>query len=93
MSENDPFETAESTTDVLIDGAAEKVQWARKMATEFLEHAAYLRDRADAFTHLAGTMIVEANNNAAEIADLVNAEFPTVSAVEEMKSEGQRDEN
>ncbi|MET0466977.1 MAG: hypothetical protein ABW007_27715 [Chitinophagaceae bacterium] len=83
----DDFMDAESTTDFLIDGAAEKVQWARKMANEFLEHAAYLRDRADAYTHLAGTMIVEANNHAAEIANLVNAEFPTLDDVQEMQSE------
>lgn len=87
MTEYDPFETAESTTDYLIDGAAEKVQWARAQAREFLEYAASLREKADAFTHLAGIMIVEANGHAEEISMLVNAEYPTVGDIEDLKND------
>lgn len=71
-------EDANSMSGYLIDGAADKVQWARQKAIEFLEYADSLEERAASYRHLAGLMVVEANMYAGEIADLVSAEFPTV---------------
>ena len=68
---------ANSMTGNLIDGAAEKVQWARQKAVEFLEHADSLEERANSYRHLAGLMLVEAQSYAGEISDLLAAEFPT----------------
>ena len=68
---------ANSMTGHLIDGAAEKVQWAREKAVEFLAHADDLEERAAQYRHLAGLMIMEAQEYAGSISDLVAAEFPT----------------
>lgn len=79
---NDDFvdrfaETASEQTGQLIDNAAEKVQWARQKATEFLEHADALEERAEAYRHLAALMLLEAQGYADSISDLLTAEFPT----------------
>lgn len=68
---------ANSMSGYLIDGAADKVQWARAKAVEFLEYADSLEERASSYRHLAGLMVVEAQMYAGEVSELVAAEFPT----------------
>lgn len=68
---------ANGVTGYLIDGAADKVQWARKQAIEFLAYADSLEERAASYRHLAGLMVEEAQEYVGEVADLLAAEFPT----------------
>lgn len=75
---SDFTDDAHSMSGYLIDGAADKVQWARTKAVEFLEYADSLEERAASYRHLAGLMIVEAQQYAGEVSDLLAAEFPTV---------------
>jgi hypothetical protein len=69
-------ETAQDQFSQLIDGAAEKVQWARDQANAFLAHADDLENRAEQYRHLAALMILEGQGYAGEIADLMSAEYP-----------------
>lgn len=85
-------DTAEEMNGHLIDGAAEKVQWGRAMATEFLEYADQLEDRAEKFRHLAALMILEAQNYASEVSTLLSAEFPTDASFEAVINGEQEDE-
>lgn len=79
--------TAEEQTGQLIDGAAEKVQWARAMATELLGHADSLENRAEQYRHLAALMIIEAQGYAGEISDLLTTEFPMSGGEDDPSSE------
>ncbi len=86
MSLEDYLNTAEGMSGQLIDGAADKVQWAREMATRMLEHANDLEERAESYRHLAAIMIIEAQGYADEISRLVVSEFPTGEDVSDMKN-------
>lgn len=79
-------ETADEQTARLIDGAAEKVNWAREKAKELLEHADDLENRAEQYRHLAALMIIEAQGYAGDISDLLATEFP-MTDIEEPESE------
>lgn len=76
MSDFDFADTADEQTAKLIDGAAEKVQWARNRAKDLLEHADDLENRAEQYRHLAALMVLEAQGYAGEISDLLFTEFP-----------------
>ena len=85
--------TAEEQTGHLIDGAAEKVHWARMKATELLEHADDLEKRAEHYRHLAALMILEAQGYAGEISDLLATEFPMESYEPESKDSGDSEDD
>ena len=76
-------ETAGEQFSQLIDGAADKVQWAREQALRFLEHADSLEERANEYRHLAALMILEAQGYAGEVSDLLASEFPTTGGEED----------
>lgn len=93
MSEEAPIynvfaATAEDQFSQLIDGAAEKVQWARNQAKLFLEHADMLEERAEQYRHLAALMILEGQGYATEIADLMASEYPMTDPDVEEEDEG-----
>jgi hypothetical protein len=87
-----PFgDTADEQSSKLIDGAAEKVQWARDQAKVFLEHADALEERAEQYRHLAALMILEAQGYAGDISDLLAAEFPMTDPEAEDEGHGSED--
>jgi hypothetical protein len=69
-------ETSEEAFAELMTDAANGVKWAKKIATEMLEYADYLEEKAAKMRHVAALMIIEARDNADEIGELLIAEFP-----------------
>jgi hypothetical protein len=85
-------DSVDEQTDILIDGAAEKVTWAKAMARNFLEYANELEERAEQYRHLAAIMILEANGYAEEVSKLLTAEYPTGDDFAAMLEEESRNE-
>lgn len=60
----------------LMDQSSEKTKWNRDVALRLLEEANWLEDLAEKYRHLAGTLILEAQDFGAHTADLLAMEFP-----------------
>lgn len=73
-----PFEEMDSTGMYghLIDQSVEKTKWNRDVALKLLEEADWLEDLAEKYRHLAGTLVIEAQEFGAHTADLLTYEFP-----------------
>jgi hypothetical protein len=80
-----PFEEMDSTGmfSYLMDDSADKMAWNKRVALELLQQATSYEDRAERLRHLAATMILEAQEFAAEAADLLAMEFPMSGGDEE----------
>lgn len=74
---SDIFETMDSDGqfDELMDDAAAISRHARDVAKNLLELAHVYRDRAEKITHLAATLLIEAQEAASETADLIAMQF------------------
>lgn len=71
----------------LMDDASEKSQHARAVAIELLELALGLEERAEKYRHLAALMVLDAQEFAGSVGDLLAMEFP-MDGVEEEENEG-----
>lgn len=60
----------------LMDESADRMKHARSAAMELLEMAREHEDTAEKLRHLAATLILEAQEYAGEIGDLLAMEFP-----------------
>lgn len=60
----------------LIDQSTDKMKWNRDVALRLLEEANWLEDLAEKYRHLAGTLILEAQDFSNHTADLLIKEFP-----------------
>lgn len=69
MGSNDQFSH-------LMDDSAEKIAHARDSAMSLLEMASEWEDRATKLRHLAAVLILEAQEFAGEVGDLLAMEFP-----------------
>lgn len=78
MAKQVPFEDMNSNGQFgnLMDDAAEKTQWNRKVAMELLEMATAHEDYAEKLRHTAATLILEAMDFANETASFLTMEFP-----------------
>jgi hypothetical protein len=85
------FEEMDSTGQFshLMDDSAEKVAHARSSALDLLEMANAWEERASKLRHLAAVLILEAQEFAGEVGDLLAMEFPMDSDESESEdSEG-----
>lgn len=78
MSEDTSFEEMSSNDAFshLMDDSAEKVAHSREAAMLLLEMAKNWEDRASKLRHLAAVLILEAQEFAGEVGDLLAIEFP-----------------
>ncbi len=78
MSEEKAFEDMESDEIFanLMDDSAEKVAHAREAAILLLEMAKNWEERASKLRHLAAVLILEAQEFAGEVGDILALEFP-----------------
>lgn len=60
----------------LIDQSSEKMKWNRNVALQLLQEANWLEDLAEKYRHLAGTLVLEAQDFGNHTADLLVKEFP-----------------
>lgn len=83
-----PFEEMDSTSmySHLMDDSAEKMAWNKSSAVELLAMADAWEERAEKLRHLAATLILDAQDFATEVGNLLALEFP-------MKSLGEADED
>lgn len=89
MAKMPEFEEMDSTGMFghLMDQSSEKMKWNRDVALKLLEEASWLEDLAEKYRHLAGTLILEAQDFGNHTAELLAAEFPM-----ESYSDGSRDD-
>jgi hypothetical protein len=73
----------------LMDDSAEKSKHARDSALQLLEMAQAWEDRASKLRHLAAVLILEAQEFAGEVGDILSMEFP----VGDVESESETDED
>lgn len=84
--------TADEFIEELIDQSTDRIQWARKTATELLEYATFLEERANSFRGLAAQIVVEARTMTEEIGDLLLIEFPFDDTIEGLEDEDESGE-
>lgn len=77
----------------LMDDSAEKSKHARDSALRLLEMADAWEERASKLRHLAAVMILEAQEFAGEVGDILAMEFPMGDVEEETSDEEEPDEN
>lgn len=84
MEEPRPFDQV--ATD-LMDDAADKVKWARKQANKMLSRADEIEEQAaitaSKFREAAASLIIEASTWADDVADILQAEYPMNSSLED----------
>lgn len=80
-----PFEEMDSTSmySHLMDDSADKMAWNKKQALELLAMADAWEERAEKMRHLAATLILDAQDFASEVGDLLAMEFPMSGDEEE----------
>lgn len=73
-----PFEEMDSTSmySHLMDDSADKMAWNKRSALELLGMADAWEERAEKLRHLAATLILDAQDFASEVGDLLAMEFP-----------------
>lgn len=78
MANQPEFEDMDSTGMFghLIDQSSEKIKWNRETALQLLKEADWLEDLASKYRHLAGTLVMEAQDFSNHTADLITSEFP-----------------
>lgn len=76
----------------LMDDSAEKSKHARDSALRLLEMAQAWEDRASKLRHLAAVLILEAQEFAGEVGDILAMEFP-MGDVEEESEDTEVDED
>lgn len=88
-----PFEDMDSTSmySHLMDDSADKMAWNKMQAIELLAMADAYEDRAEKLRHLAATLILDAQDFATEVGNLLAMEFPmgTTSDGPEEELDGQ----
>lgn len=88
-----PFEDMDSTSmySHLMDDSADKMAWNKMQAIELLAMADAYEDRAEKLRHLAATLILDAQDFATEVGNLLAMEFPmgTTSDGPEKELDGQ----
>lgn len=84
-----PFEDMNSTSmySHLMDDSAEKMAWNKASALNLLEMANAWEERAEKLRHLAATLILDAQDFATEVGDLLAMEFPMSSIENEEEDE------
>lgn len=80
-----PFEEMNSTSmySHLMDDSAQKMAWNKNSALELLAMADAWEERAEKLRHLAATLILDAQDFASEVGDLLAMEFPMTGGDEE----------
>lgn len=77
----------------LMDDSAEKSKHARDSALRLLEMAQAWEDRASKLRHLAAVIILEAQEFAGEVGDILAMEFPMGDVEEEGAEDGESGED
>lgn len=90
MAKQVPFEEMDSTGMYghLMDQASEKTKWNRDVALKLLDEANWLEDLAEKYRHLAGTLVLEAQEFGQHTADLLTYEFPMTDPEEPKEDDG-----
>ena len=80
-----PFEEMDSTSmySHLMDDSADKMAWNKAQALELLAMADAYEERAEKLRHLAATLILDAQDFANEVGNLLAMEFPMSNGDEE----------
>lgn len=84
-----PFEEMDSTSmySHLMDDSAEKMAWNKATALNLLDMASAWEERAEKLRHLAATLILDAQDFASEVGDLLAMEFPMSGGEDETGEE------
>lgn len=95
MSKRKPFEEMDSNQAIghLLDENADMIQHARDSAFKLLEMANNHEERATKLRHLAAVLILEAQNYAGEVAELMEIEFPMGDYESQADSEEEENED